>query len=143
MRIAEVLQAKDPDVVTVAAATPVRELVRVLAERNIGAVLVSDDAKTAHGIVSERDVVRRLTEGTGVLDLDTSAIMTSPVHTCGVNDSVDDVLRVMTEQRIRHVPVVVDEQVQGIVSIGDLVKSRIQQLEFERDQLSTYVNTAQ
>jgi len=69
--------------------------------------------------------------------------MTSPVHTCGVNDSVDDVLRVMTEQRIRHVPVVVDEQVQGIVSIGDLVKSRIQQLEFERDQLSTYVNTAQ
>jgi signal-transduction protein with cAMP-binding, CBS, and nucleotidyltransferase domain len=69
--------------------------------------------------------------------------MTSPVHTCSPQDGVDDLMRVMTEQRIRHVPVLVDDELRGIVSIGDLVKSRIRQLEFERDQLSSYVTTTQ
>ena len=143
MRIADVLQEKDSDVVTVSPGTPVRDLLHVLDEHNIGAVVVSSDGTTAEGIVSERDVVRRLTQGTAVLEQATATIMTSPVHTCSPQDGVDDLMRVMTEQRIRHVPVVVDDELRGIVSIGDLVKSRIRQLEFERDQLSSYVTTTQ
>ena len=143
MRIADVLHSKDADVVTVPPATSVRDLVQLLSEHNIGAVVVSSDGAAAEGIVSERDIVRRLSEGTAVLDQETSTIMTTPVHTCDPHDSVDDLMRVMTEQRIRHIPVVVDGRLSGIVSIGDLVKSRIRELEFERDQLSTYVRTTQ
>ena len=140
MRIQEVLQSKDSDrVLTVSPETTVRQLVDVLAEHNVGALVVSSDGTTAEGIVSERDIVRQLTAGVALLDRPVSEIMTTDVHTCSPQDGVDKLMMLMTEQRVRHVPVIVDDRLSGIVSIGDLVKSRIRELEFERDQLSSYV----
>ncbi|MBA2697493.1 MAG: CBS domain-containing protein [Nocardioidaceae bacterium] len=141
MRISDVLKSKSADVVTLTPDTTVRDLIAVLAEHNIGAVIVSTDQATVAGIVSERDIVRRLSSETNVLDTAIGDIMTAQVQTAKPDDSVDDLMRIMTEHRIRHVPVVVDGALRGIVSIGDVVKSRIGQLEFERDQLESYVHT--
>ena len=144
MRISDVLRAKgDQEVVTVRPDLTVRELVAVLAEHNIGAVVVASDGDPVLGIASERDVVRHLTSGPEVLDQPVEQIMTSEVHTCEPQVSVDSLMHLMTEQRIRHVPVMVDGALAGIISIGDVVKSRINELEFERDQLTSYVTHAQ
>lgn len=141
MRISDVLRSKSRAVVTVAPDATLRDLVALLAEHNIGAVVVSSDASPVAGIVSERDVVRALVSGTEILDGLVRDIMTTDVRSAAPTDSVDDLMRIMTEHRIRHVPVVVKGDLEGIVSIGDLVKSRIGQLEFERDQLESYVHT--
>jgi CBS domain-containing protein len=145
MRISDVLQAKGQGatVVTVSPDTSIRDLIALLAEHNIGAVVVSTDDSPVAGIVSERDVVRGLGSGTGLLDQDVASIMTSEVQTAKPGDTVDDLMKLMTEHRVRHIPVVVDDQLHGIVSIGDVVKSRIGELEFERDQLTSYVSNAQ
>lgn len=143
MRIKDVLQVKGDQVVTVTPETTVRELLNLLAEHNIGAVVVSSDGSAVAGIVSERDIVRGLVGGVEVLDVAVESIMTAEVRTVGPQDSVDDLMKMMTEHRIRHVPVLVDEGLHGIVSIGDVVKSRIGELEFERDQLTSYVSHAQ
>ena len=114
----------------------------MLAEHRIGAVVVSADDSIA-GIVSERDVVRRLgDDAAGLLDRPVSAIMTADVVTCTPQTAVEDLARTMTERRIRHVPVVDDDgALVGIVSIGDVVKSRISELESERDDLVGYIGT--
>jgi len=143
MRINEVLHSKGDHVVTVAPETTVRDLVALLAEHNIGAVVVSSPEADVAGIVSERDVVRSLVDGTDMLDGPISAIMTSKVRSAEPRDSVHDLMLLMTEHRVRHVPVVVEGKLHGIVSIGDLVKSRISELEFERDQLESYVGGGQ
>ena len=143
MHISEVLRAKGDQVVTIGPDATVRELVAVLAEHNIGAVVVASDSTTVQGIVSERDVVRRLAEGTEVLDATVESIMSAQVHSAEPGEPVDSLMRLMTEQRIRHVPVMVDGRLGGIISIGDVVKSRIGELEFERDQLTSYVSHAQ
>jgi CBS domain-containing protein len=141
MHIAEVLRAKaGHEVVTISPDASVRDLVALLAEHNIGALLVCREGRILEGIVSERDVVRRLHEDDGVLDAPVSAIMTSTVETCGPETLLDDLMKTMTEHRVRHVPVVVNGDVRGIISIGDVVKHRIDQLEFERDQLDSYVH---
>ena len=153
MRIRDVLTAKTADaagpgatrpigVVTVSPEAPVRGLVALLAEHGVGALVVSTDGTTVEGIVSERDVVRRLGRDADVLDSPTSAIMTagSEVRTCSPADTVDDLMRLMTEHRVRHVPVLEDGRLVGIVSIGDVVKHRIDELQFERDQLDSYVH---
>lgn len=141
MRIADVLQSKSlKDVVTIRPDAGVRELLATLAEHNIGAVVVSADGTSLDGIVSERDVVRRLHSDGTVINNVVSAIMTTSVHTCSPEDDLDEVLQVMTEGRFRHIPAAADGQVVGIVSIGDLVKHKIDQLEFERDQLDSYVH---
>ena len=141
MHIAEVLRAKaSHEVVTISPDASVRDLVALLAEHNIGALLVCREGRILEGIVSERDVVRRLHEDDGVLDAPVSAIMTSTVETCGPETLLDDLMKTMTEHRVRHVPVVVNGDVRGIISIGDVVKHRIDQLEFERDQLDSYVH---
>jgi CBS domain-containing protein len=145
MRISEVLAGKaSHEVVTVRPSTTVRELLGVLAEHNIGALVVSDDGSSVDGIVSERDVVRHLHDDEDILDSPVSAIMSAQVRTCQGHQSVHELMVLMTEQRFRHVPVV-DKQgrLTGIVSIGDVVKSRISELEFERDQLDSYVHTSQ
>ncbi len=141
MRIKDVLQSKSGALVTLAPDATVRDLVALLAEHNIGAVIVSDDDNPVAGIVSERDVVRGLVSGTAILESLVADIMTTTVKTAAPTDSVDDLMRIMTEHRIRHVPVLVGGQLKGIVSIGDVVKSRIGELEFERDQLESYVHT--
>ena len=92
------------------------------------------------GIVSERDVVRHLhSDGPGILQAAVSSIMTSEVTTCDFDMHIEDLARIMTDQRIRHVPVVVDERLLAIVSIGDVVKNRIDELQTERDQLVGYI----
>jgi len=139
MRIAEILSRKPgPAIVTIAPERSVRDLVAVLAEHNIGACVVSADGHHVDGIVSERDIVRRL-RGEDPLDQPVSSIMTSRVATCDEDAVVDDLMGLMTHRRIRHVPVVRDGALVGVVSIGDLVKHRIDELTFERDQLEVYV----
>jgi CBS domain-containing protein len=141
MRINDVLKTKgSARVVTVSPDATVRELVGLLAEHNIGALVVSGDGTAVDGIVSERDVVRRLHEDTAVLDSTVSSIMTVEVHTCSGPEPLTDLMQLMTDQRIRHVPVVDDGTLTGIISIGDVVKNRITELEFERDQLDHYVH---
>jgi CBS domain-containing protein len=142
MHINEVLARKPSGaVVTVTPETTIRRLLGVLAEHNIGACLVCA-GDSLEGIVSERDVVRRLnTDGpAAAIENTVAAIMTPDVTVCAPSDAVEDILRVMTERRIRHLPVVDDGRLIGIVSIGDLVKHRIDQLTFERDQLEGYVH---
>ena len=141
MRINDVLRGKPRhDVVTISPDATVRELIQLLAQHNVGALIVSEDGTTVSGIVSERDVVRRLNESDEVLSASVSAIMTSDVQTCEGTTPVDELMQIMTDRRIRHVPVVEDGQLSGIISIGDVVKSRIGELEFERDQLDHYVH---
>lgn len=141
MRIADVLSRKGDTVVTIAPDRSVRELLALLAEHGIGAVVVSTDGSTVAGIVSERDVVRRLhAHGDAVLDGAVSAIMTAEVHTCTPDDTVEGLMETMTARRFRHVPVVVDGSLVGIMSIGDVVKRRLEYLQAERDQLTAYIS---
>ncbi len=144
MRINQVLAAKaSQEVVTISPDASVRDLLRKLAEHNVGALVVSRDGKKLEGIVSERDVVRRLNDNDGLLDATVDSIMTRDVHTCDGEHPVNDLMQVMTERRIRHVPVMDGAELVGIISIGDVVKNRLSELEFERDQLDSYVHTAQ
>ena len=141
MKINDVIHAKSQQaVVTISPDATVRELVALLAEHNVGALVVSEDGERVSGIVSERDVVRRLHDDEGVLDSPVSAIMTADVRTCSGEDALTELMQTMTEHRIRHVPVVADGRLTGIISIGDVVKNRIGELEFERDQLDHYVH---
>ncbi|MFN8193838.1 MAG: CBS domain-containing protein [Nocardioidaceae bacterium] len=141
MRIHDVIQGKaTKDVVTIGPDASVRDLLALLAEHNVGALVVSTDGSTVDGIVSERDVVRRLHTDEGALDGPVSGIMTADVHTCEPEHSLDELMALMTERRIRHVPVLADGHLAGIISIGDVVKGRIGELEFERDQLDSYVH---
>jgi CBS domain-containing protein len=141
MRIGDVLGAKpSQEVVTIAPAAGVRDLVAALAEHNVGALIVSTDGSTVEGIVSERDVVRHLHHDGTVINNTVRAIMTTDVETCEKDVLLDDLMKVMTDRRIRHVPVVDGDALIGIVSIGDVVKHRIDQLQFERDQLDSYVH---
>ena len=141
MRISDVLSAKPShDVVTIRPDAGVRDLIALLAEHNIGALIVSSDGEQVDGIVSERDVVRHLHHDGTVINNTVRAIMTAVVETCDHDTHLDELMKVMTERRIRHVPVVHDGKLTGIISIGDVVKHRIDQLEFERDQLDSYVH---
>ena len=140
MRISDVIRRKGDLVVTVRSDATVLRLLEILEQHHIGAVVVSDDGSTVSGIVSERDVVRHLhTDGVGVLEETVAMIMTSVVETCSPDDDIEDLARTMTERRIRHVPVVVGGQLKAIVSIGDIVKWRIDELQTERDQLVGYI----
>ena len=142
MKIHDILTTKGSDVVVIDPQASVSQLVDLLREHNLGAVVVSADGTAMAGIVSERDVIRCLADGPAFLDGPVSAIMTAVVHTCGLDDSVESLMTTMTEHRIRHLPVLDRrDRLAGIVSIGDVVKSTINQLEFERDQLQGYVTT--
>ena len=141
MRISDILRTKSGGaaVVSIGPDATVTELVAMLAEHKIGAVIVTGGADVI-GIVSERDVVRRLNdEGADVLGAAVSSLMTSPVITCAPSDHVDAIAETMTEHRFRHLPVVDDGQLVGLVSIGDVVKNRIRELEKDRSQLEQYV----
>lgn len=141
MRISAILRRKGRDVATVHPDETVRGFIDRLAELRIGALVVSADGHRVDGIISERDVVRGLhASGESLLNRPVSSIMTAEVHTCEPSASVDDLMRLMTERRIRHVPVVEDARLVGIVSIGDVVKHRIDELQAERDQLVGYIN---
>lgn len=140
MRIQDVMRAGP--VVTVGPDASVADLVGLLEQHNIGAVVVSSDGSTLEGIVSERDVVRRLASGdpAALLGARVRDVMTSAVRTCGAGEEVAHLMQEMTTYRIRHLPVVEESRIVGIVSIGDVVKARIDELAFERDQLDAYVH---
>ncbi len=141
MRIGEVIKAKSSqDVITITPEAGVRDLLALLAEHNVGALIVSADGSSMAGIVSERDVVRHLHDDGTVINNTVGAIMTSVVETCDSSTELDELMGTMTSRRIRHVPVVDDGKLTGIVSIGDVVKHKMSQLQFERDQLDSYVN---
>lgn len=139
MRIADVLRNKGASVATITPETSVAGLLTELTVHNIGAmVVVSPDGLV--GIVSERDVVRKLHElGSDILRTPVSEIMTTMVVTCTPDDSIDHLNAVMTENRVRHVPVVVNGRLAGIVSIGDVVKTRMEELEAQQEQLQAYI----
>lgn len=142
LRISDILRAKGDQVATLPPDATVRQLLALLAEHNIGAAVVSSDGASIEGIASERDVVRHLHQtGAGLLDRPVSSIMTSEVRTGKPSDAVDGLRKVMTEHRIRHLPVVADGRLVGIVSIGDIVKSTIDLLETEREQLVGYIQS--
>ncbi len=141
MRIREIVAAKpNQAVVTVSPTATVTDLLALLAENNVGALVVSGDGSSVDGIVSERDVVRRLHENPEVLSAEVRTIMTADVHTCSSDTGLDEMMNVMTQRRIRHVPVVDDDRLVGIVSIGDVVKSAIEELETEKASLVDYLH---
>jgi CBS domain-containing protein len=142
MQTDQILDRKGRDVATIAPDAPVRAAVELLGTKNVGALVVSDDGSTVSGIVSERDVVRRLADaGATLLDEPVSSIMQADVHTCTGADPVDDLMHRMTEHRIRHLPVLDDGRLVGIISIGDVVKTHVDALETEREQLVDYIRT--
>ena len=129
-------------VATIAPDATVRALLAELAAYNFGALVVSADGSTIAGIVSERDVVRRLNEqGGALLTESVSSIMTVDVHTCRSGDDVAAIRQTMTDRRIRHLPVVDGGKLVGLVSIGDVVKSTISELEAEKEQLVGYITS--
>ena len=141
MRIEDIIRGKGAGVVTIEPSASVEKLVALLGEHKIGALVVSSDGVHIEGIVSERDVVRELgAQGAGVLQRSVGDIMTANVHTCGLEDSLEETAHTMTYQRFRHLPVVVDGELRGVISIGDVVKHRIDQLMDERNHLLGYLH---
>lgn len=143
MNVAEILAKKGSDVVTVRPDDPIGTVVDALAERRFGALVVSSDGESIDGIISERDIVRGLSTVTsGLRDLLVSSLMTAPVKTCVGTDSIGDLMEVMTEHRIRHLPVEADGALVGMISIGDVVKWRVNELEEEARHLEGYISGA-
>jgi CBS domain-containing protein len=142
VQISQLLRHKGREVATIDGTESVRAALAVLAEKGIGALVVSSDGRRIDGILSERDVARGLhTRGAGLLAEPVSGVMTEQVHTCSPHASVHELARTMTDHRVRHVPVVEDDILIGIVSIGDVVKARLDELENERRQLVDYIQT--
>ncbi len=140
MNVSGLLKGKGTDVVTVVPEATTTEVVSRLAEHRVGAVVVSADGRRIDGVVSERDIVRALADrGVEAMEDPASAIMTTTVFTCQPDTTVDQLMALMTERRIRHVPVVVEDELAGIVSIGDVVKDRISDLETETQVLHEYI----
>jgi CBS domain-containing protein len=140
--IEHILQQKGRTVVTIAAEEPVEQAVATLQQHNIGAIVVAGEDGGVVGIISERDVVRALaSDGAVSLGRAVGELMSRDVTTCSSRASVDELMKVMTEQRIRHIPVMDGESLVGIVSIGDVVKSRIGELEDEAETLHDYLSS--
>jgi CBS domain-containing protein len=141
MYVQSILAVKGTEVATIAPDASVRDAVALLNERRVGALVVSADGRTIDGILSERDVVRGLgSRSTAALDLAVADLMTRDVTTCGDKDTIEQLMWLMTDKRIRHLPVADDEGgLAGIVSIGDVVKFRLGQLESENQALYEYI----
>jgi len=140
MQVSQILQSKGGEITTVAPDTPILDIAKLLKEKRIGAVVVLDGDERIAGILSERDIVRSLADHGETLAKRTAAdLMTREVETCKPSQKVDDVMRVMTEKRFRHVPVVDKGKLVGIISIGDAVKARIEDLEYEANVLHSFI----
>jgi CBS domain-containing protein len=142
MKIEDVIRGKGTTVITASPDGTVADLVSLLAEHRIGAVVVSSDGLHIEGIVSERDIVRALAErGADALRVSVREIMTSDVRTATPDDALEETAHTMTVHRVRHIPITVDGELRAIVSIGDIVKNRIDQLTDERNHLLGYLHT--
>ena len=141
MQVRELLRRKGSDVVTIVPGATVSAALALLDERRVGAVVVSDDGHRVDGILSERDIVRRLArDGAATLDQAVSGLMTNDVVTCTPDDSVDQLMATMTEGRFRHVPVTELGLLAGIISTGDVVNARVRELEQETHHLTNYIS---
>jgi CBS domain-containing protein len=141
MKVEALLAQKGTFVATAQPLQRVRSAVATLVQHRIGALVVSSDDRTVEGIVSERDIVRGLDRsGTEVLDAPIQSIMSSHVQTCAPDDDLASLMEIMTARRIRHLPVVHEGVLGGIVSIGDVVKARVDELELERQVLDDYIH---
>jgi CBS domain-containing protein len=141
MRVRSILQEKGSWVATIAPTSTVAEAAQALAEHDVGALVVSSDGRTIEGILSERDIVRGLALDPEVRSRDVAELMTSEVMTCAPDATVDALMAVMTDERVRHLPIVEDGALVGIISIGDVVKHRVQELQAEAQTLHDYIET--
>jgi CBS domain-containing protein len=143
MNVTTILSSKGRDVATIAPTATVGDAVQLLAERKIGALIITGAGGRITGIVSERDIVRALAQyGAGALQVPLNDVMTRKVVTCGPSDSIANLMELMTAGKFRHLPVMEADKLAGIVSIGDVVKSRLAELEFEQTALRDYIQTA-
>ena len=140
MTVATMLSEKGREVITTSAAASIAGAIDTLAKHKIGALVVVDGKDNIAGIISERDIVRAIAEqGERVLSLALSTVMTRAVVTCSESETIDDVMTRMTRGRFRHLPVVEDGRLTGIISIGDVVKARIEQVEREAEDMRAYI----
>ncbi len=143
MTVKAILSRKGDSVVTVEPGISLREAVRVLSDNRIGALIVTDGGKRVIGMLSERDIVRTLAQhGPAALDRSVDSIMTRNVITCTQADKVSDIMERMTTGRFRHLPVLEGDQLAGVISIGDVVKYRLEEIEAESSALRDYILTA-
>jgi len=141
MNVGKILESKDSEVIALEDSCSVLEVAKLLGERRIGAIPIMRTGKLC-GIISERDVVRGLAiRGGGVLKDGVATLMTKSVITCNTEDSVQQLMVMMTERRIRHVPVVENGTLKGMISIGDVVKERMQETEQEAEALKAYITS--
>lgn len=142
MDVKTILRAKGREVTTIQPHASLARAAELLRQRNIGAVVVVE-ADAVAGILSERDIVQAVaTHGSACLEQKVSELMTRRVHSCRLEDTVTELMGRMTKERIRHLPVLQDGRLCGIVSIGDVVKNRLEEVEFEAGQLREYVTSA-
>ena len=140
MTVAAILSEKGTDVATAKKDQTISEIAGILASKKIGAVVIVDDANKVCGIISERDIVRELaSDGAGCLDKPCSSGMTGKVISCSVDNTINEVMGVMTKHRFRHMPVIDDGKLGGIISIGDVVKRKIEQAERDAEELRNYI----
>lgn len=143
MTVRSILDAKGHNVESIQPGAKLSDAVKLLGEKKIGAVLVLNVAGHIEGILSERDIVRELSErGAGVLDEPVNTVMTRKVVSCRASDTVAALMEMMTIGKFRHLPVVEDGKVVGLISIGDVVKRRVQEYETEQEALRDYIKTA-
>ena len=143
MTVQAILSTKGTDVMTIEPTATVGAAAKILAVKRIGALVVTGPQRRVVGIVSERDIVHVLAlRGAHALDLPLTEIMTRKVATCGSSDTISSIMELMTAGKFRHVPVVEQGKLAGIISIGDVVKHRLQEMEFEQNALRDYIQTA-
>ena len=143
MSVAQILSSKGRAVHTALASDKLEAVAKILADKRIGSVVITDAKGGIAGILSERDIVRAVARnGAGALELPASAVMTSEVRTCGPGDSEGELMAVMMAHRIRHLPVVEAGRLTGMISIGDVVKFRIEAIEREAEDMKSYIATA-
>ena len=141
MQVSSLLEIKHQDVVTISQERTVNDALLLLKERGIGALVVTGPKPPLAGIFSERDAVRALaTSGAAALNMTVAQLMSTDVKTCDVTTTVTELMGLMTERRIRHLPVVHEQQLVGMISIGDVVKARFDELEHEKRDLLDYVS---
>ena len=142
MKVQSILARKGTFVATIPGDASVTQLCELLSKHNVGAVVVSPDGTTVSGIVSERDIVRAVaTHGPDIFTRDVSDFMTDVVAVCEPDNTTDDLMVTMTARRVRHVPVVVDDSLKGIVSIGDVVRVALEELQEEKATLLGYITS--
>jgi len=142
MNVRTILNAKGSTVETIGPSASIADAAKQLRNRNLGALIVSDSGTTVDGILSERDIIRALaTDGARTLDKRVDDLMTANVHTCTPDDTVANIMGTMTAKRIRHVPVVDNNALCGMISIGDVVKIRLEEVESEAHALRDYISS--